>query len=168
MPQLCCLEFKLSTAVCVCVCVCVFFFWKIMNSLSEHVTYGRAGPNGIVTLLFINRTDHLALNFSTIFYILIKEGCFSTFYRVGSITPVFKCGSFNTCHLDYLPITVTLVLFRFFECLLVKSIQGYLDVFAEKNNLSRNFQFSFRKGLGTCDALLTNYQSCSENNGLCL
>ena len=30
-----------------------------------------------------------------------------------------------------------------------------LDAFGEKNNLFPNLQFGFRKGLGTCDALLT-------------
>ena len=40
---------------------------------------------------------------------------------------------------------------KVFECLLAKRPNN----FAEKKNLFPNLQFGFRKGLGTCDALLT-------------
>ena len=39
---------------------------------------------------------------------------------------------------------------KVFECLLAKHLN-----FAEKKNLFPHLQFHFRKGLGTCDALLT-------------
>ena len=40
---------------------------------------------------------------------------------------------------------------KVFERLLAKRLNN----FAEKKNLFPNLQFGFRKGLGTCDALLT-------------
>ena len=70
--------------------------------------------------------------------------------RVGTITPVPKSGSANSCP-AYHPITVTPVLSKDFELLLAKRLNN----FAEKRNLFPILQFGFRKGLGTCDALLT-------------
>ena len=53
------------------------------------------------------------------------------------------------------PLTIILllspVLSKVFERLLAKR----LNHFAEKKNLFPNLQFGFRKGHGTCDALLT-------------
>ena len=72
-------------------------------------------------------------------------------WRVGNITPVPKSGSANSCPSDYRPITITPVLPKVFERLLAKRLNN----FAEKRNLFPNLQFGFRKGLGTCDALLT-------------
>ena len=40
---------------------------------------------------------------------------------------------------------------KVFECLLAK----HLNAYAETNDLFPHLQFAFRKGLGTCDALLT-------------
>ena len=69
----------------------------------------------------------------------------------GNITPVPKSGSANSSPSDYRPITINPVLSKVFEHLLAKSLNNY----AEKRNLFLNLQFGFRKGLGTCDALLT-------------
>ena len=68
-----------------------------------------------------------------------------------NVTPLCKCGSGSSCPSDYRPITITPVFSKVFERLLAKR----LNAFAEKNNLFPNLQFGFRKGLGTCDALLT-------------
>ena len=72
-------------------------------------------------------------------------------WKVGNITLVPKSGSANSCPSDYCPITITPVLSNVFECLLAKRLNN----FAEKKNLFPYLQFGFRKGLGTCDALLT-------------
>ena len=72
-------------------------------------------------------------------------------WRVGNVTPVPKSGSANSCPSDYCPITITPVLSKVFERLLAKR----LNHFAEKKNLFPHLQLGFRKGLGTCDALLT-------------
>ena len=72
-------------------------------------------------------------------------------WRVGNITPVPKPGNANSCPSDYCPITITPVLSKVFERLLAK----HLNNFAVKKNLFPHLQFGFRKGLGTCDALLT-------------
>ena len=87
-----------------------------------------------------------------------------TCWRVGNITPLSKCGSSSSCPSDYRPITITPVLSKVYERLLARR----LNAFAE-NKLFPSLQFGFRKGLGTCDALLTithtvqkALDSCSE------
>ena len=72
-------------------------------------------------------------------------------WRVGNITPVSKSGCANSYPSDYCPITITPVLSKVFERLLAKRLNN----FAEKKNLFPHIQFGFRKGVGTCDALLT-------------
>ena len=67
------------------------------------------------------------------------------------MSPLSKCGSGSSSPSDYRPITITPVLSKVFERLLSRR----LSAFAEKNGLLPNLQFGFRKGLGTCDALLT-------------
>ena len=88
-----------------------------------------------------------------------------TCWRVGNITPLSKCGSSSSCPSDYRPITITPVSSKVYERLLARR----LNAFAEKNKLFPSLQFGFRKGLGTCDALLTithtvqkALDSCSE------
>ena len=72
-------------------------------------------------------------------------------WRVGNITLVSKSGCANSCPSDYRLITTTPVLFKVFERLLAKRLKN----FAEKKYLFPHLQFGFRKGLGTCDAILT-------------
>ena len=58
---------------------------------------------------------------------------------------------------DHAPLNIDLyllytpVLSKVFERLLAKRLYAY----AESNNLFPNLEFGFRKGLGTCEALLT-------------
>ena len=72
-------------------------------------------------------------------------------WRVGNITPVSKADSANSCFSNYSSITITHVLSKVLERLLAKSVNN----FAEKKKPFPHLQFGFRKGLGTCDALLT-------------
>ena len=67
------------------------------------------------------------------------------------MSPLFKCGHGSSCPSDYSPITITPALSKLFERLLAKR----LNAFAEKYNLFPSMQLVFRKGLGTCDAILT-------------
>ena len=139
MPQSCFPEAELTTFA---------FCSEVKKLLLELDPYGGAGPDGIFPLFFIKTANYLAPKISIV---LLKLGGFSMCWRVGNITPVSKSGSANSCPSDYRPITITPVLSKVFECLLAKR----LNHFAEKKNLFPHLQFGFRKGLGTCDALLT-------------
>ena len=72
-------------------------------------------------------------------------------WRVGNITPISKCGSASSCSLDYLPVTITTVLYAVFEHLMAKRLNN----FAKNNHLFLNMQFGICLGLGACNAFLT-------------
>ena len=74
---------------------------------------------------------------------------FNMCWRVGNITPVPKSGSTNSCPSDYRPVTITPVLSKVFESLLVRHVNS----FAEKKSFP-HLQYGSRKGLGNCDDLL--------------
>ena len=82
-----------------------------------------------------------------------KIRCVSMLVILGPshITPVPKGSGAGSCPSEYRPISITPVLSKVFERLLAKHLYAY----AESNNLFPNLQLGFRKGLGTCDALLT-------------
>ena len=101
--------------------------------------------------LFLSTADYLAPKISTALRKLVRIGGFSTCWKVGNITPVPKSDSANSSPSNYRPITITPVLSKVFERFLAK----HLNNFAKKRNLFPNLQLGFRKGLGTCDALLT-------------
>ena len=124
---------------------------EIKNLLAELDVYGGAGPDGIFPMLFVRMSDFLAPKISTIFRKLTRPGHFSICWRTGHITPVPKGSGAGSCPSEYRPISITPVLSKVFERLLAKRLYAY----AESNNLFPNLQFGFRKGLGTCDALLT-------------
>ena len=143
MPQTCFPEAKLTSLA--------FRSREIKNLLNDLDAYGGAGPDGIFPLFLKKTADILSSKIAVIFRKCARAGTFCTCWRVGNVTPLCKCGSGSSCPSDYRPITITPVLSKVFERLLAKR----LNAFAEKNNLFPNLQFGFRKGLGTCDALLT-------------
>ena len=143
MPQSCFPEAELTTFA--------FCSGEVKKLLLELDPYGGTGPDGIFPLFFVKTANYLAPKISTVLLKLVRIGGFRMCWRVGNITPVPKSGSANSCPSDYRPIIITPVLSKVFEHLLAKRLNN----FAEKRNLFPNLQFGFRKGLGTCDALLT-------------
>ena len=117
----------------------------------ELDSYGGAGPDGIFPLFFKKTCEVLSPKLAVIFRKDSRMGAFSLVWRFGNITPLSKCSSNSSYPSDYRPITITPVLSKIYERLLARR----LLVFAERNKLFPNLQFGFRKGLGTCDALLT-------------
>ena len=143
MPQSCFPEVKLSKLA--------FRSKEIEKILLDLDSYGGAGPDGIFPLFFKKTSKVLSPKLGVIFRKDSRLGAFSFGWRVGNITPLSKSGSSSSCPSDYRPITITPILSKVYERLLVRR----LSAFAEKNNLFPSLQFGFRKGLGTCDALLT-------------
>ena len=141
MPQSCFPEAELTFA---------FRSGEVKKLLLELDPYGGAGPDGIFPRFFIKTANYLTAKISTVLRKLVRIGGFSMCWRVGNITPVPKSGGANSCPSDYRPITITPVLSKVFERLLAKRLNNFA-----KKNLFPHLQFGFRKGLGTCDTLLT-------------
>ena len=140
MPELCFPDTELTTFA--------FRSGEVKKLLLEPDPYGVAWPDGIFPLFFIKTASYLAPKISAVLHKLVIIGGFSMCWSVGNITPVRNA---NSCPSDYCPITITPVLSKVFELLLVK----HLNNFAEKKSLFPHLQFGFHKGLGICDALLT-------------
>ena len=65
------------------------------------------------------------------------------------MTPIPK-GPSSSSVANYLPISITSVLSKVFECL----VSVRLGRFMERSGVLPTTKFTYRKGLGTCDALL--------------
>ena len=92
---------------------------------------------------------------------LIRLGSFPACWRQANVTPIPK-GPPSSSVANYRPISVTSVLSTVFERL----VSVRLVRFIERSGVLPTTQFAYRKGLGTCDALLCvshTLQSALEN-----
>ena len=81
--------------------------------------------------------------------VTVRLGSFPTCWRQSNVTPIRK-GPPSSSVANYQLISVTSVLSKVFERL----VSVRLRRFMECNGVLLNTQFAYRKGLGTCDALL--------------
>ena len=87
----------------------------------------------------------LELKLTVIFRHLVKVGSFPECWRLADVVLVSKESSF------YRPLSITLLLSKVAE----KIVAGKVSYFLKSKSLLPPSQFSHRRGLGTCDALLT-------------
>ena len=143
IPQSCHPEAKLTRIA--------FRSLEIKRLLSDVDPYGGAGPDGIFPLFFKETADILAPKIAVIFRKLVRTGRFSLCWRTANVTPISKVGTATSSPQDYRPISITPILSKVYERLLARRLMEY----AEKNDLFPSRQFAYRKGLSTCDAVLT-------------
>ena len=111
--------------------------------------YGGNDPLGMFPL-FLNRTaDVMASCLSVVFLRLVSLGSFPACWRQANVTQIPK-GPPSSSVANYRPISITSVLSKVFESL----VSVHLGRFMEPNGVIPTTQFAYRKGLGTCDALL--------------
>ena len=94
-------------------------------------------------------TDLLDMFPLLVFRRLVRLCSFPACWRQANVTPIPK-GPPSSSVANYRPISITSVLSRVFERLL--SVR--LGRFMERSGVLTTTQFAYRKGLGTCDALL--------------
>ena len=124
---------------------------EVETLLSDLDPYGGTDPCGMFPLFF-NKVSHiLAPKLSKIFRILIRKGSFPVCWRTADVTPIPKSANESIYPKDYRPISITPILSKVFERLLAKRIINYFNKF----DIISSYQFGFRKGLSTSDALLT-------------
>ena len=100
--------------------------------------------------LFLKRTAAvLAPCLSVVFRQLLHLGSFPVCWRVVNVTPI-PMGPPSSSASNYRPISLTLILSKVFEHLVLVR----LGRFMECRGVLPTTQFDYRKGLGTCDALL--------------
>ena len=85
---------------------------------------------------------------------LIRLGSFPLCWKQANVTPIPK-GPPSTSIANYRLISITSVMCTVFERL----VSVGLGRFVERNGVLPTTQFSYRKGLGTCDALQSALES---------
>ena len=86
---------------------------------------------------------------SIVFRRLVSLGSFPACWRQANVTPIPK-GPPSSSVTNYRAVSITLVLSKVIECL----VSVRLGRFMERSGVHPTTQFAYRKGLGTCDALL--------------
>lgn len=124
---------------------------ELKGYLQDLDTYGGNDPDGFFPLFFKKVGDILAPKLAVVFRLLQKSGTFPLCWRKANITPIPKGGTATSLPMEYRPISITAILGKLFERLLSRRLSAYCNNFG----LIPRSQFGFRKGLGTCDALLT-------------
>ena len=84
-----------------------------------------------------------------VFRRIVRLGSFPACWRQANVTPIPK-GPPSSSVANYRPISIASVLSTVFECLM----SVLLGRFMECSGVLPITQFAYRKGLGTCDALL--------------
>ena len=111
--------------------------------------YGGTDPLGMFPL-FIQRTaDVMATLLSVVFLRLVRLGSFPACWRQANITSIPKGPPLSSVA-NYRQISITSVLSKVFERL----VSVRFGRFMERSGVLPTTQFAYRKGLGTCDALL--------------
>ena len=87
---------------------------------------------------------------AVIFRHLVRGGSFPACWRLADVVPVPKGSAFSDVS-DFRPISITPVLSKVFE----KTVAGKLSNFLQRHGMLPPSKFSYRRGLGTCDDLLT-------------
>ena len=122
---------------------------EIKQMLDDLDSNGGTDPLGMFPLFFKMISSVLAPKLSIIFRRLIREGSFPSCWRTANITPIPK-GAASPVVSNYRPISITPVLSKVFERL----VASRLSTFLERSGMLPACLFAYRKGLGTCDALL--------------
>ena len=111
--------------------------------------YGGTDPLGMFPLFLKRTPDVMAPSLSIVFWQLVRLGNFRACWRQANVTKIPK-GPPSSSVANYRPISITSVLSKVFERL----VSVRFGCFMELSGVLPTTQFAYRKGLGTCDALL--------------
>ena len=122
---------------------------EVRSLLLDLDSCGGTDPMGMFPLFLKRTADVLAPRLSVVFRRLLRLGSFPTCWRQANVTPIPK-GPPSSSVANYRPISITSVLSKVFERL----VSVRLGRFMERSGVLPTTQFAYRRGLGTCDALL--------------
>ena len=110
---------------------------------------GGVDPSGCFPMFFQKTASVLAPKLSCLFRRLLRGGEYPLEWRLADVTPIPK-GPLLALVCNYQPISITPVLSKVFERLIALRFGRFL----ERSGVLPSHQYSYRKRLGTCDALL--------------
>ena len=122
---------------------------EVRRLLLDLNPYGGTDPLDMFPLFLKRTADVMAPRFSGVFQRLARLGSFPVCWRQANLTPIPK-GPPSSSVANYRPISITSVLSKVFERLVLVC----LGRFMERSGVLPTTQFAYKKGLGTCDALL--------------
>ena len=122
---------------------------EIRRLLLDSDSYGGSDPLGMFPLFFKRTAEVLATHLSVVFQPLVRLSSFPACWRQANVTSIPK-GPSSSSVANYRPISITSAVSNLFECLL----SVHLGRFMERSGVLPTTQFAYRKGQGTCDALL--------------
>ena len=115
---------------------------EVRRLLLDLDPYGGTDQFGLFPLFLKRTTD-------VVFRRLVRLGSFPPCWRQANVTPIPK-GPPSSSVANCRPISITSVLSKVFERLVSVSLGRFMEL----NGVLPTTQFAYRKGLGTCDALL--------------
>ena len=135
-------------------CLTTFAFRSsdVRRLLLDLDPYGGTDPLGTFPLFLKRTADVMAPRLSVVtvvFRQFVRLGSFPACWRQANVTPIPK-GPPSSSVANHRPISITSVLSKVFERLVSVSVGRFM----ERSCVLPTTQFAYRKGLGTCDALL--------------
>ena len=122
---------------------------EVTRLLLDLDPYGGTDPFGMFPLFLKRTVDVMAPRLSVVFRLLVRLGSFPACWRQANVTLIPK-GPPSSSVANYRPISITSVLSKVFERLVSVSFGRFMG----RSGVLPTTQFAYRKGLGTCDALL--------------
>ena len=124
---------------------------EVLGLLADLDSYGGLDPNGLLPIFLKRNRAFLAPKLSVVFRILLRTGDFPRIWRKANVTPIPKTSPPSILPENYRPISITPCISKIYERLISARLAKYVEV----SHLLPNGQFAYRKGLGSCDALLS-------------
>ena len=119
---------------------------KIINNLENKKSTGHDD----ITVKFIKiSSTYISELLARVINISIKTGIYPDQLKIAKILPLYKKGS-NSDPSNYRPISILSIINKIFEKILHKRLYNYLNKF----NILYKYQFGFRKGHSTTQALI--------------
>ena len=123
---------------------------EVKRHLLDLDPYGGSDPLGMLPLFLKRIADVLAIRLSAVFRRLVRVGSFLACWRQANVTPIPK-GPPSSSVANYRPISIISVLSKVFD----RPVSVRLERLMERIGVLPTTPFAFRKGLCTCDALLS-------------
>ena len=130
-------------------CGIAFRAREVERHLLDLDPNGGVDPFDCFPMFFQRTASVLAPKLSRLFLRLLRCGEFPLEWRIADVTPIPK-GPLSALVCNYRPISITPVMSKVFERLISLRFGRFLEI----SGVLSSHQYSYRKNLGTCDALL--------------